>query len=68
MGDKIEDYAESGITALKRAASRAMAEAKRRNLKVPIWKDGTVEYISPETDTGQNAAPNRYSTAFHRGR
>jgi len=51
MEDKFEDYAVLGLNALKRAAFRAIAEAKKRNLKVPIWKDGKIEYISPEIDT-----------------
>jgi len=61
MEDEFEDYAILGLKALKRAAFRAIAEAKKRNLKVPIWKDGKIEYISPEIDTEQGAAPERYS-------
>jgi hypothetical protein len=61
MGDNFEGYAELGLKALKRAAVRAIAEAGKRNLKVPIWKDGNIEYISPEIDSEQIAPADRYS-------
>ena len=44
------NYAESGLKALKRAAKKAVETARKNNLKIPIWKNGRLEYISPEND------------------
>ena len=35
------------LRALSRAAQKAIAEAKRKNLKIPIWKDGNYELSKP---------------------
>ena len=51
MGKQNQDYATMGLKALSRAAQKAIAEAKRKNLKIPIWKDGKIEYINPEINT-----------------
>ena len=45
------DYATMGLNALKRAARKALESARRNNLQVPIWKDGKIEYVTPEIDT-----------------
>ena len=34
---KRETYAEMGLRALKRAATKAREEARKNNLKIPIW-------------------------------
>ena len=51
MGKQNQDYATMGLKALSRAVQKAIAEAKRKNLKIPIWKNGKIEYISPEINT-----------------
>lgn len=53
MVKKEQDHAAMALRALIRAAQKAMAEAKRKNLKVPIWIDGKIEYIDPEIDPEQ---------------
>ena len=52
--DQPKDYATIGLKALQlhRAAYKAKVEAKKRGLKIPVWKDGKIEYINPEIDTG----------------
>ena len=60
--DQHKDYATIGLKALRRAAYKAIVEAKKRGLKIPVWKDGKIEYINPEIDTQQVAASNRHFT------
>lgn len=64
MVKKEEDHATMALRALIRAAQKAMAEAKRKNLKVPIWKDGKIEYIDPEIDPEQFDSADRQSRPF----
>ena len=66
--DQHQDYATIGLKALQRAAHKAIVEAKKRGLKIPVWKDGKIEYINPEIATEQSAAPDRHSAALHGGR
>ncbi|NIA08377.1 MAG: hypothetical protein GWP10_01035 [Nitrospiraceae bacterium] len=56
MEKQSESYAMLGLKALKRAVRKVAANARRNNLKIPIWKDGKVEYVIPEIDTEQGAA------------
>ena len=49
MKDK-NDYAEMGLRAMKRAALKAHEEARKNNLKVPIWQNNRVEYIDPSSE------------------
>ena len=51
MEKQYQDYAIMGLKALKRAARRAVMDAQKKNQKIPIWKDGRIEYINPEIDT-----------------
>ena len=60
--DKRKDYATIGLKALRRAAHKAVVEAKKRGLKIPVWKDGKIKYISPEIDAEQGPESSRYST------
>ena len=46
-----KDYATIALKALSRAAHKAIVEAKKRGLKIPVWKNGKIEYINPEIDT-----------------
>ena len=64
MGKQNQDYATMGLKALSRAAQKAIAEAKRKNLKIPIWKDGKIEYIDPEINTEPLGAVDRHSAAL----
>ena len=40
------DYAVLGLKALRRAARKVVEDARKNNLKIPIWRDGKVEYMS----------------------
>jgi hypothetical protein len=40
-------YTVLGFKALKRAAIKAAENARKNNLKIPIWKNGKVEYLAP---------------------
>ena len=42
------DYASLGLKAMRRAARKVVEDARKNNLKIPIWRDGKVEYMSPE--------------------
>ena len=45
---KNNSYAISGLNALKRAAAKVAADARKNNYKIPIWEDNKVKYIMPE--------------------
>ncbi len=47
MKIKSENYAEMGMRALKRAAAKVAEDARRYNYKLPIWKNGRIEYEIP---------------------
>ena len=64
MEKQYQDYAIMGLKALKRAARRAVMDAQKKNQKIPIWKDGRIEYINPEIDTEQCAVADRQSAAL----
>lgn len=40
-------YTEMGLCAMKRAAKKVYEDARKNNIKIPIWKNGKVEYIDP---------------------
>ena len=48
-----EDYAIMGLKALKRASRKVLERAYHDNLRVPIWRNGKIEYISKEINTEQ---------------
>ena len=50
------DYAEMGLRALKRAAKKVYEDARRHNLKVPIWRNNRIEYLDPSKDFEQESA------------
>ena len=58
-----DDYAALGLRALKRAAKKIAENARKDGSKIPIWRNGRIEYIIPEIDTEQVAAVDRRSAA-----
>jgi len=44
------DYHEMGLRSLKRAAKKVYEDAKKYNIKVPIWRNNRVEYIDPSSE------------------
>ena len=46
-------YSKLGFKALQRAAIKVAENARKNNLKIPIWKNGRVEYISQGISTEQ---------------
>jgi predicted transcriptional regulator len=46
-------YTILGLKALQRAAKKVAENARKNNLKIPIWKNGRIEYIVPEINTEQ---------------
>ncbi len=46
-------YATLGLKALKRAADKVAENARKNNLKIPIWKNGKVEYLAQGISTEQ---------------
>ena len=61
-------YAALGLPALKRAAEKVAENARKNRLKIPIWRNGRIEYIIPEMDTEQVAPVDRRSAAPSAGR
>ena len=56
MDKATSDYAELGLRALKRAAKKIAENARKSGSKIPIWRNGRIEYVIPEIDTEQVAA------------
>jgi len=54
-----DDYAALGLRALRRAAKKIAEDARKDGSKIPIWRNGRIEYIIPEIDTEQVAAVDR---------
>ena len=46
-------YTVLGLRALQRAATKVAENARKNNIKIPIWKNGKVEYLTPEISTEQ---------------
>ena len=46
-------YTTMGLRALKRAAEKVVENARKNNLKIPIWEKGKIEYLLPEISTEQ---------------
>ena len=51
---KHNEYTEMGFRALKRAAKKVYEDARKNNIKIPIWKNGKVEYITPDPNYDPN--------------
>ena len=58
---KHNKYALLGLKALQRAVQNVAEEAIKNNLKIPVWRNGHIEYIFPEKIARQGIAPNRHS-------
>ena len=41
-------YALLGLKALERAAAKVAENARKNNYKIPVWKNGRIEYEIPE--------------------
>jgi len=50
---KHNSYTALGLRALERAAAKVSENARKNNLKIPIWENGRVEYLIPEISTEQ---------------
>lgn len=46
--EKNNEYTEMGLRAMKRAAKKVYDDARKNNEKIPIWKNGKVQYINPQ--------------------
>jgi hypothetical protein len=54
---KHNKYALLGLKALERAAVKVAADARKNKYKIPVWKNGRIEYEIPEIITEQASAP-----------
>jgi ribosomal protein L4 len=52
------EYAVLGLKALRRAARKVAENARRNNYKIPIWRNGRVEFITPKINTKQRHKEN----------
>ncbi len=55
-----EDYANMGLIALKRASRKVLEKAYYDNLRVPIWRNGKIEYISKEIKEGKSLSHGKH--------
>jgi ABC-type multidrug transport system ATPase subunit len=44
-------YAVLGLRALRRASAKVAENARKNNYRIPIWKNGRIEYEIPEIST-----------------
>ena len=51
---KHNKYALLALKAMERAATKVAEDARRNRYKIPIWKDGRIEYEIPIDITEQN--------------
>ena len=49
--EKHNKYSILGLKALKRAAAKVAEDAQKNNYKIPVWKNGRIEYEIPEIIT-----------------
>ena len=52
---KHNKYALLGLKALERAAAKVAENARKNNYKIPVWKNGCIEYEIPGIITEQGA-------------
>ena len=48
-----DSYTALGLKALKRAAAKVSENARKNNYRIPIWKNGRIEYEIPAISTEQ---------------
>jgi hypothetical protein len=58
---KHNKYALLGLKALERAAAKVAENASKNKYKIPVWKNGRIEYKIPEVITEQTSAPDAKS-------
>ena len=52
-------YTVLGFKALQRAARKVAEDARKNNLKIPIWKNNKVEYLAQGISTEQRDGEDR---------
>ena len=57
---KHNKYTVIGLKALKRAAAKVAEDARKNNYKIPVWKNGRIEYKIPGVTTEQGCAVDRH--------
>ncbi|MBI4594953.1 MAG: hypothetical protein HY730_01075 [Candidatus Tectomicrobia bacterium] len=50
---KHNKYAVIGLTALQRAAEKVAENARKNKHKIPVWRNGRIEYEIPGSTTEQ---------------
>jgi len=58
---KHNKYTILGFRALQRAAIKVAENARKNNYKIPVWKNGRIEYEVPEIIIEQASEPNAKS-------
>ena len=51
--EKHNKYTILGLKALQRAAAKVAENARKNNIKIPIWRNGRIEYEIPGIITEQ---------------
>ena len=51
--EKHNRYSLLGLKALRRADAKVAKNARKNNYKIPIWKNGRIEYEIPQRITEQ---------------
>ena len=53
---KHNKYAVIGLKALRRAAAKVAEDARKNNYKIPVWRNGHIEFEIPEIITEQGGS------------
>lgn len=53
---KHNKYAVIGLKALRRAAAKVAEDARKNNYKIPVWRNGRIEYEIPGIITEQGGS------------
>ena len=54
--EKHNKYAIIGLRALRRAAAKVAEDARKNNYKIPVWREGHIEFVIPGVITEQDGA------------